>query len=258
MIPECTRQLISAIDRKFATSKFHSEADSFQAICSFNAGLVCILEMTSTDKVGSRLVEVAPGKSGGADSPSVSPIYRSALASNGFRPQKDDARSLFEVFENSVRAFPDRPCLGRRINGTGPYVWESYKVRDRSLVMGRPLKRMLWKPRTKISSRVKAKLTISLLPLKKSLWLSEPISVVFQSGLQSFTLWLWSRQACDCGHDSGSVAGGTCKGSRHRLWSGNYRGCSSWKSSSLLCQLPRVDDGIAGTRKIDAVSVLHC
>ena len=75
---------------------------------------------------GKYVVEVAPGTAGTADKPAVGPEYRNKLAEKGY--SKFDETSLADAFSRSVAKHPDKPCLGRRIDGKGPFVWATYKV----------------------------------------------------------------------------------------------------------------------------------
>ena len=84
--------------------------------------------MSALDEAKDVIYEVRQGKSGVGDTPSIGPTYGNVLATKGYEAPADKCKNLFEVFESSVKIYADRPCLGRRINGQGPYVWETYKV----------------------------------------------------------------------------------------------------------------------------------
>lgn len=75
---------------------------------------------------GKYIVEVAPGTAGTADKVAVGPEYRNVLAEKEFSTFEET--SLADAFARSVAAHPDTPCLGKRINGKGPFVWATYKV----------------------------------------------------------------------------------------------------------------------------------
>lgn len=74
---------------------------------------------------GKFLYEVAPGKPGNETQPSTGPVYRTNYAQNGF-PTLQGVSSLYEVFQKSVQDWPDKQCLGRRVDKE--YVWQTYKV----------------------------------------------------------------------------------------------------------------------------------
>lgn len=85
--------------------------------------------MGDEKKFGGLLHETRPGANGIGDAPSVSPTYGHVLANKGYSAPADKCKNLFEVFDASVKLYGDRPCLGKRINGKGEFVWETYKVR---------------------------------------------------------------------------------------------------------------------------------
>ena len=84
--------------------------------------------MASKGKFGGYLAETEPSKPAHADKPSISAAYGNSLSTSDFQAPAQGCTNLFEVFEASVKRFPDRPCLGKRIDGQGDFVWESYKV----------------------------------------------------------------------------------------------------------------------------------
>eukprot|EP00803_Ostreobium_quekettii_P004187 evm.model.scf_1852.2 EVM.evm.TU.scf_1852.2 scf_1852:22782-32698(+) len=77
------------------------------------------------------ICEASPGRGASGDSPSASPVYRSELSRDGFRTSFGGARTLLELFQNSVEANPNRFLHGRRVVGkdgkAGAYVWETYR-----------------------------------------------------------------------------------------------------------------------------------
>lgn len=82
----------------------------------------------SSEKFGGYLFETSKGHSGSDNAPSVSPTYGNTIATKGYPAPADKCKNLFEVFDTSVKLYGDRPCLGKRINGKGEYVWETYQV----------------------------------------------------------------------------------------------------------------------------------
>jgi len=82
--------------------------------------------VASKGKYGGLLVEVGSGDP--QATPSVGPTLRVLAAKDGFQNAPGNPTNLHEVFENAVNKFGDRPCLGRRIDGKGPFVFETYKV----------------------------------------------------------------------------------------------------------------------------------
>lgn len=87
--------------------------------------------VASKGKYGGLLVEMGSGDPGA--SPSVGPTLRAVAAKDGFQNAPGNPTNLYEVFENSVKRFGDRPCLGKRIDGKGAFVFETYKVSQRCI-----------------------------------------------------------------------------------------------------------------------------
>lgn len=76
---------------------------------------------------GKYIYEAAPSVPGSDALPSIGPTYRNVKAKDGFtRPA---VNTLYEAFQSSVEKYGDNDCLGRRLNGEGPFIFESYKVR---------------------------------------------------------------------------------------------------------------------------------
>lgn len=77
---------------------------------------------------GEYIVEVEPGKPGIGDKPSVGPAYGNSMAVKGFSAPIDACKNLYDAFQSSVNRFGASPCLGKRIDGKGEFVWETFKV----------------------------------------------------------------------------------------------------------------------------------
>ncbi|XP_076930349.1 long chain acyl-CoA synthetase 4-like [Bidens hawaiensis] len=73
------------------------------------------------------VVEIEKAKEGHDDRPSVGPVYRNALAREGFRPLTDGVHSCWDVFRSSVEKYPNNQMLGQRDAKSGKYVWLTYK-----------------------------------------------------------------------------------------------------------------------------------
>lgn len=69
-------------------------------------------------------MEVAPAKIEAV--PPVGPTPRALAAKDGFQYPPGNPTNLHKVFENAVKKFGDRPCLGKRIDGKGPFSFETY------------------------------------------------------------------------------------------------------------------------------------
>jgi len=68
------------------------------------------------------------------------PLFRSSLAADGPPPPEfEGCKSLFEIFERSVRLYPENPCIGRRLKGedgaAGDYQWLSYREVSEKVAM---------------------------------------------------------------------------------------------------------------------------
>ena len=54
-------------------------------------------------------------------------------------PEFEGCKSLFEIFERSVRLYPENPCIGRRPKGedgtAGDYHWLSYREVSEKVAM---------------------------------------------------------------------------------------------------------------------------
>ena len=84
--------------------------------------------MSASRTWGSHICKIEPAKEATAEFPSIGPTYGNIFATRDFGTPAERHPNLFAVFEASAKQFADRPCLGKRIDGKGPYVWESYKV----------------------------------------------------------------------------------------------------------------------------------
>ncbi|KAH9730865.1 Long chain acyl-CoA synthetase 1 [Citrus sinensis] len=74
--------------------------------------------------------QVEEGKEGKDGKPSVGPVYRNLLASNGFPSVDSDLNTAWDIFSMSVQKYPGNRMLGWRpfVDGKfGPYVWKTYK-----------------------------------------------------------------------------------------------------------------------------------
>jgi hypothetical protein len=92
------------------------------AVTHFETGRM----VATKGKYGGLLVELGAGDP--EATPTVGPTLRAVAAEDGFQDAPGNPKNLCEVFENSVKRFGDRPCLGRRIDGIGEFVFETYKV----------------------------------------------------------------------------------------------------------------------------------
>lgn len=71
------------------------------------------------------MVEVSPAKPAQGGKLAVGPEYRCAIAKDG-PPMMENCSSLYEMFQQSVAAYPDNPCLGGRTGKDGEYEWMTY------------------------------------------------------------------------------------------------------------------------------------
>lgn len=74
--------------------------------------------------------QVEEGKEGQDGKPSVGPVYRNLLASNGFPSVDPDLNTAWDIFSMSVQKNPGNRMLGWRqfVDGKfGAYVWKTYK-----------------------------------------------------------------------------------------------------------------------------------
>ena len=71
-----------------------------------------------------------PDLGGPAGTNSSSGTYRHATSRDAL-PQLEGVSTLFELFDRSVKQYPDNECLGARTKGAdgsaGPFVFKSYK-----------------------------------------------------------------------------------------------------------------------------------
>ncbi|XP_076930348.1 long chain acyl-CoA synthetase 4-like [Bidens hawaiensis] len=76
------------------------------------------------------VVEIEKAKEGHDDRPSVGPVYRNALAREGFRPLTDGVHSCWDVFRSSMEKYPNNQMVGQQVSlafQSGKYVWLTYK-----------------------------------------------------------------------------------------------------------------------------------
>ncbi len=77
----------------------------------------------------SHYVEIGETRPAAGDVPSASKIYRAAISKNGF-PHIEGVTTLYELFDRSVKAHADKPCLGHRAvkdGAAGDYEYQTYK-----------------------------------------------------------------------------------------------------------------------------------
>ena len=84
--------------------------------------------MPEPKMIGKYLYETQPGTAAADGKPSRGPVYRFVAAQQGFTELPSNLHSLYEVFQQSVTHYPDNDCLGRRVDGKGEFVFESYRV----------------------------------------------------------------------------------------------------------------------------------
>jgi long-chain acyl-CoA synthetase len=58
-------------------------------------------------------IEVEPARAARDGVPAAGPVYKCAKAKDGF-PHLTDVSTCYELFQRSVKLYPDRPCLGYR------------------------------------------------------------------------------------------------------------------------------------------------
>ncbi len=59
------------------------------------------------------IVEVGPARPATADKPATGPAYKYYKSKDG-NPSLPGVTTLYELFSNSVKTYPNNPCLGRR------------------------------------------------------------------------------------------------------------------------------------------------
>ncbi|KAJ0963613.1 hypothetical protein J5N97_028735 [Dioscorea zingiberensis] len=110
--------------------------------------------LSEREKMGIYAVQVENGKAGENGEPSVSPVYRSILAKDGFPPPKANMSTSWEVFRTTTEKYPGNKMLGWRefTNGNaGPYLWKTYKeIYEEVLKVGSTLKQLGVEPDTRI------------------------------------------------------------------------------------------------------------
>ena len=84
--------------------------------------------MAEPKMFGKYMYETEPGIAAANGKPSKGPVYRFVAAQQGFTELPSNLHSLYEVFQQSVTQYPDNDCLGRRVDGKGEFVFESYRV----------------------------------------------------------------------------------------------------------------------------------
>ncbi|KAF3340507.1 long chain acyl-CoA synthetase 1 isoform X2 [Carex littledalei] len=99
-------------------------------------------------------VEVEEGIPGKDGNPSVGPVYRNALAKDGFPPLEPDMTTSWDVFRVAAEKYSGNRMLGWRefIQGkAGPYIWKSYKeVYEEVLQIGSALRQLGVQPGSRI------------------------------------------------------------------------------------------------------------
>ncbi|XP_062230632.1 long chain acyl-CoA synthetase 1-like [Phragmites australis] len=99
-------------------------------------------------------IQVEDGKPGKDGRPAVGPVFRSALAKDGFPPLEPDMKTSWDVFRIAARKYPDNRMLGWRPfkNGMpGPYLWKSYKeVYEEVLQVGSALQQLGVQPGSRV------------------------------------------------------------------------------------------------------------
>jgi long-chain acyl-CoA synthetase len=75
------------------------------------------------------IAEVAPAAPANGDFPGAGPEYRAIIAKEG--PPTIPYASLYEMFQDSVKKFPDNNCLGHR-EGAG-YTWLTYRQTEEQI-----------------------------------------------------------------------------------------------------------------------------
>eukprot|EP00249_Psilotum_nudum_P002233 c15163_g1_i1 orf=1-981(-) len=86
--------------------------------------------MSKIGKSKSYIVKVEDAKEGLNGKPSSGPVYRCALAKDGCPPPAPGIDTCWDVFNCSVKKYPDNKMLGHRdiVNGkAGKYVWKTYQ-----------------------------------------------------------------------------------------------------------------------------------
>ena len=72
--------------------------------------------------------EVEPARSAQEGVPAAGPVYRATGAKDG-PPHLEDVTTCYELFQRSVKLYPDRPCLGSRkiVDGQAqPFTYMTY------------------------------------------------------------------------------------------------------------------------------------
>ncbi|KAJ1692049.1 hypothetical protein LUZ63_008747 [Rhynchospora breviuscula] len=99
-------------------------------------------------------VQVEEGRPGKDGNPSVGPVYRNALAKDGFPPLETDMRTSWDVFRVAAEKYSGNRMLGWRefIQGkAGPYIWKSYKeVYEEVLQIGSAMRQLGAQPGSRI------------------------------------------------------------------------------------------------------------
>ncbi len=73
-------------------------------------------------------IEVEPARAAREGVPAAGPVYKCAKAKDGF-PHLTDVFTCYELFQRSVKLYPDRPCLGHRNTVDGqvqPFTYITY------------------------------------------------------------------------------------------------------------------------------------
>lgn len=90
--------------------------------------------------IGIGTIAVGEGRPEQGGKNALGPIYRSQAAQTSW-PTIPDVTTLFDLFERSVRKYPERRCVGWRPvrNGeAGPYTFHTYKETQRGYTLHAP------------------------------------------------------------------------------------------------------------------------
>ncbi|XP_020102295.1 long chain acyl-CoA synthetase 1-like [Ananas comosus] len=99
-------------------------------------------------------VQVESGRAGKDGRPSVGPVYRSALAKDGFPPPDPRMSTSWDIFSVAAEKYPNNRMLGWRefVKGKpGCYIWKTYKeVYEEVVQVGSALRQMGAAPGSRI------------------------------------------------------------------------------------------------------------
>lgn len=99
------------------------------------------------------IVQVAGARTASGNKPSASPVYRHAMALDGFPTL--ESSTLYELFSRSVEKYAGNACLGVRVTqadgSVGPYVFKTYaEVGEEVADLGSGLKALGIKPGARV------------------------------------------------------------------------------------------------------------